>query len=227
MSASNDHLRENEHRVQRMNTWIELAEAAPDDLEHDHVRFVFYWIAYEAAYQDQDPDVADSQKKEKLHRNLAQHDRGRLQSILHAQKKGAVSLLELRWASPSFWKKWSRGNEGVRSAEEWEGKFRDRVQSDVDGLNAAARSGIKAEIAASLNALFRNLSIVRQQIVHGGSTGPHGRGRTQVILGAKLLKAFIPCFRDSIESNIGQDWGRPPFPRMGSARDEKCPPPWL
>ncbi len=78
-----------------------------------------------------------------------------------------------------------------------------------------------------LNDLFRNLSVVRNQIVHGGSAGTESRGRTQVILGAGLLKAFVPCFRDSIASNIDQDWGEPPFPRVGSAPDEKCSPPWL
>ena len=53
------------------------------------------------------------------------------------------------------------------------------------------------------------------------------RGRTQVVLGAELLKALIPCLRDSIEYNIDQDWSEPPFPRVGSAPDEKCPLPWL
>ena len=145
---------------------------------------------------------------------------------MQVQKPDAVRLLELRQASPSFWNRW-REDAGVRSPEEWEIVFGERVGSYVGRLNEAIRTSIKKHVSGTLNDLFRNLSVVRNQIVHGGSAGTESRGRTQVILGAGLLKAFIPCFRDSIASNIDQDWGEPPFPRVGSAPDEKCPPPWL
>ena len=83
----------------------------------------------------------------------------------------------------------------------------------------------------TLNNLFEHLSIVRHQIVHGGSAGSKSRGRTQVIRGEKLLSAFVPRFRciikNSIKDNPNEDWGEPPFPRVGSGRDDKCPPPWL
>ena len=142
------------------------------------------------------------------------------------QKEKIVSILELRQAHPSFWKRWKEDT-GVRSAEEWENSFRRRVQSDIGRLRKAIHTGFTTEISGTLDVLFRNLSIVRHQIVHGGSAGPESRGRTQVILGAGLLQAFIPQFLDSIGRNIDQDWGNPPYPRVGSARDEKCPPPWL
>ena len=88
-------------------------------------------------------------------------------------------------------------------------------------------TSVKKAISATLNNLFRNLSVVRNQIVHGASAGQDSHGRTQVILGAWLLKAFIPCFRDAIKANIHEDWGEPPYPRVGSGPDDKCPPPWL
>ena len=34
-----------------MNVWIDLAENTPGADKKPHVRFVFYWIAYEAAHQ--------------------------------------------------------------------------------------------------------------------------------------------------------------------------------
>jgi hypothetical protein len=139
MSATDDRLRENnKRRVARMNTWIEVAEATPDESEKDHVRFVFYWIAYEAAWQGRGPDVADSRRREKFHGRLAQHDRGSLRRILQVQKQDAVRLLELRQASPSFWNRW-REDAGVRSPEEWEIVFGERVGSDVGRLNEAIR----------------------------------------------------------------------------------------
>ena len=213
---------DNERRVERMNTWIELAEAAL----YEHVRFVFYWIAYEAAYQNENSGLPDGEERQEFHDRLVRHDRGKLQGVLHVQRSNVARIIELRQVHPSFWRKW-REDEDVRSAEEWENSFKRRVGSDIDGLNRAVRGGVKREISNALNNLFRNLSIVRHQIVHGGSAGPRSRGRTQVVLGAGLLKVLVPCFRDSIQSNSDEDWGKPPYPRVGSMPDQKCPPPWL
>ena len=220
----------NERRIARMNTWISHAEAEEISGEEEaHIRFLFYWIAYEAAYHMNETGESEGRhgkERRELHRRLASHDRGRLQSILRAQRTNVVGILELRQAHPSFWKRWDE-DEGVETVKEWESVFRNRVQKMVEHLDVAVRSGIKWKIAGTLNDLFENLSVVRNQIVHGGSAGPNSQGRTQVILGAKLLSAFVPCFHESIKDNRSEDWGEPPFPRVGSGPDDKCPPPWL
>lgn len=84
MRAIDDRLREdNERRVERMNAWIEMAEGS----DHDHVRFVFYWIAYEAAYQSENSKLKEWKERQAFHGRLAQHDRGRLRGILRTQRK--------------------------------------------------------------------------------------------------------------------------------------------
>ena len=216
----------NQRRIKRMDTWIRLAEEAPGE-DKAHLRFLFYWIAYEAAYQTHETgEAGKTSRRQELHCKLARHDRGKLQGILHAQSDNIVHLLELRQADPSFWKRWNEDAD-VETPKAWETTFGRRVGSAKKRLNEAVRSGVKKAISATLNNLFRNLSVVRNQIVHGASAGHDSHGRTQVILGAKLLKAFIPCFRDSIESNIQEDWGAPPYPRVGEGPDDNCPPPWL
>ena len=45
---------DNERRIARMRTWISHAEEVSDEGEA-HLRFLFYWIAYEAAYQTYQP----------------------------------------------------------------------------------------------------------------------------------------------------------------------------
>ena len=218
MRAKEHRFREdNERRVDRMNTWIELAEETP----HEHVRFVFYWIAYEAAYQNdrnENRRTNDQKQRARFHEWLAERDGDKLGAILYAQRGDVADILELRQAHPSFWNR--NQNKDVRSSEEWECKFKRWVGLAIENLE-------KLEIAITLKNLFENLAVVRQQIVHGGSAGPRSRGRTQVRLGARLLKALVPCFRDSIRSNIDEDWGKPPYPRVGSREDEECPPPWL
>ena len=223
MRVIDDRFREdNERRVERMNSWIEMAEGS----DHDHVRFVFYWIAYEAAYQNEKSKLKEWKERQVFHSRLARHDRGRLQGILRRRREDVVRIIELRQASRFFWKRQPE-DEDVKIAAEWESRFRTRAGSAIRRLDKAVGSGVKRDTADTLDGLFDNLNIVRQQIVHGGSAGSRSQGRTQVILGAGLLKALVPCFRDSIESNVDQDWGEPPYPRVGSGPDEKCPPPWL
>ena len=217
---------DNERRIDRMDTWISHAEKASGESDA-HLRFLFYWIAYEAAYQTDSEDEEHWKAREDLHWKLTSRDRGRLQSILHAQKHNIVQILELRQAHPSFWYEGAKVNAGVATPGEWGSAFRNRVRLARERLTTAVRSGVKKDISTTLNYLFKNLNLVRNQIVHGASAGAHSRGRTQVIAGAALLNAFIPCIRDSIEFNIDEDWGKPPFPRVGEGPDDECPPPWM
>ena len=211
----------NKRRIARMDTWISHAEAAGGD-DDTHIRFLFYWIAYEAAYQTYKTGKG---RRKWLHKKLARHEPSELQSILREQRDNIVHILELRQAHPSFWREGSKVNADVTTPEEWESAFRKQVRLAQECLDTAVRSGGK--ISAALDDLFSNLSVVRNQIAHGANAGPESRGLTQVILGACLLKAFIPCFREIIRSNIREDWGEPPFPRVGEGPDDECPPPWL
>ena len=221
----------NKRRIARMNIWISHAEKAAGD-DDTHLRFLFYWIAYEAAYQTDRTYSGvkrkkDWEKQKDLHRNLAMRDKGRLQGILLAQKDDVLVILKLRQADRAFWTKGMERNDGVETPEEWNRRFRERVRSTTKRLDAAVGSGVKRAVRETLNDVFENLNVVRNQIVHGASAGPESRGRTQVIAGAELLSALVPCFRDSIQLNIRQDWGKPPFPRVGEEPDDECPPPWL
>ena len=225
----------NERRAARMNVWIDLARKTSDDDDCAHVRFVFYWIAYEAAYKvdDSGPSssrASEAQQRRSFHRNIAGYDRGRLRETLCRHRERVAKVLELRQAHPSFWQKWDEDG-WVERAEDWERIFRERTDKAKKTLRGAIEDwhlgGANKRTANSLNDLFDNLAIVRHQIVHGASAGSHSRGRTQVRLGAQLLHALIPCFRDSITSNLDEDWGRPPFPHVGAAADDECPPPWL
>ena len=197
---------DNERRVARMKAWICLAEALPASDDNAHVRFVFYWIAYEAAYQtynaDRDrprPDRAASRRKantserEEFHQRATWYDGNRLQGILKQHRESIVKLLELRQVDRKFW---YQGNQPAMSDAEWDSGFRKRVKNAVNHLD-------NLETAQTLNDLFENLSIVRHQIVHGGSAGIQSRGLSQVLWGTGLLAALIPRFRASIKDGDG------------------------
>ena len=244
MSVTDRNKRRNERRIARMSTWISHAEAISGE-EEAHIRFLFYWIAYEAAYQMNETrgsKVEHEKERREFHQRLADHHWVRLQSILRAQENDVVDILELRQAHPSFWRrrKVRKGDKVAETAEAWEWDFRSWVRSAKKDLKKAVRYQKRLNeadwyqrkiagtlIAETLNDLFENLNVVRNQIVHGGSAGPDSRGRTQVIRGARLMSAFVPCFHDGIKANLKGDWGEPPFPHVGSGPDDECPPPWL
>ena len=209
-----------------MSVWIDLAETSTTG---DHVRFVFYWIAFEAGYQVTNAaPVRRSQRDQRraFHRLVAHHDASGLQQILIRHRERIATILELRQAHPSFWER-REEDADVRTREDWETRFRSQVRTDIDRLTSAMRSGVSQDVARTMDHLFRNLSVVRNQIVHGGSAGVQSRGRTQVRLGAELLKDFVPRFRWTIERHLDENWGMPPFPRVGDVADDKCTPPWL
>ena len=220
MRTANARRTDNERRAARMTAWIDLAEALPASDDNAHVRFVFYWIAYEAAYQTYKAKRPSSHtsEREAFHHRATWHDGNRLQEILRQHRESVVKLLELRQVERSFW---YQGDQPATSDAAWDSEFRKRVGNAVNRLD-------NLETEHTLNDLFENLSIVRHQIVHGGSAGIQSRGLSQVLWGAGLLAALVPRFRASVKSNLEEDWGSPPFPRVGVDRDDdKCPPPWL
>ena len=221
MRTANARRADNERRVARMTAWIERAAAErPATDDNAHVRFIFYWIAYEAAYQTYKAKGPSSHtlEREVFHHRATWHDGNRLQEILRQHRESTVKLLELRQVERKFW---YQENQRATSDAEWDSGFQKRVQDAKNHL-------YNLETEHTLNDLFGNLSIVRHQIVHGGSAGIQSRGLSQVLWGAELLAALIPRFCASIEFNIEEDWGSPPFPRVGVDRDDdQCPPPWL
>lgn len=54
----------NRRRIDRMSTWISHAEKTSGKNE-DHIRFLFYWIAYEAAHQTYGLEIQRSETGQK------------------------------------------------------------------------------------------------------------------------------------------------------------------
>jgi len=216
---------ENNHRrIERMNNWIEHARSLAGKEANDHIRFLFYWIAYEAAYKPykQNRKVYEHQLRECFHKKVSKciSASKRFQRVLKASKREAIQLIELRQANRKFWYEQDGWDE---SPQVWETRFKKEVDQNKKSIDLAAYDGRK--LVPVLNALFENLNIVRNQIVHGGSSGIHSFGLNQVIWGTKLLKSIIPAFRDCIKQNPLIDWGEPPFPRVGDGPDDPCSPP--
>ena len=124
MTATDDIGRANERRIDRMSVWIRLAESTPATDEHAHVRFLFYWIAYEAGYKVENTESHDFRPKEgdqrrDFHRLVARRDARDLQDVLRRHRNSIDTILGLRQAHPSFWERWREDDE-VRTRADWE-----------------------------------------------------------------------------------------------------------
>ena len=222
-TSNNDSTNESvQRRIERMENWIMHANLS----DNNHNRFLFYWIAYEAAYKEDQSEKIYEYEHElrcRFHKRIIEckYASKKLQEALRTVKREATKLLKLRQASRYFWYK----EEGWESSQVWEKKFGQKFANDCHNLGKAAHDG--RELVPVLNALFENLYIVRHQIVHGGSSGKDSRGLNQVIWGSKILESVVPRFYTCIEENKSRDWGKPPFPRVGEHKDDRCLPPWM
>jgi len=221
----NTKLGKNQRRIERMNNWIEHAGLVENGAR-EHIKFLFYWIAYEAAYKIEEwGNLTEEYKlRSSFHKKISacKYAKRDFQRALWDVQNEANYLLRLRQASRHFWYKKEGWDENPRM---WERKFEKAVKEDCDYLKQATYDG--NSLVSTLNALFSNLSIVRNQIVHGGSSGKDSHGRNQVIWGTKVLQSIIPKFRNCIRENKTVDWEEPPFPRVGDGPDDPCLPRWI
>jgi hypothetical protein len=66
---------------------------------------------------------------------------------------------------------------------------------------------VKQDSLQILVNLFDRLYVLRNQLMHGGSTWDSDVNRSQVKNGADILTALIPQFVDFMLDNDNKDWG--------------------
>ena len=230
-TATENRKKDNRRRIARIDNWINHAQSVPDGQEKDSIRFLFFWIAYEAAYKNDDSNLENKdpehKQRERFHANISKYKYAivDLQKALGHCQAEAKELLGLRQANQCFWTKLGKCKNWGENATSWERNFVKNSEKSIDNVTAAIYD--EKYLEGALNSLFDNLYVVRNQIVHGGSSGEYSLGISQVKWGTKLLKWIVPNIRDCIKRNETEDWGNPPFPRVGEEADEKRRPPWM
>ena len=64
----------------------------------------------------------------------------------------------------------------------------------------------------TLSFVFDRLYVLRNQLVHGGSTWNSAVNRDQVRDGAVILGFLMPVFVDIMMDHPDEDWGKPFYP---------------
>ena len=105
------------------------------------------------------------------------------------------------WEVRAFW----QHHNGIEGFEDWEEKFRASSRSFAQAFQAG-------DSVRVLSFVFDRLYVLRNQLVHGGSTWNSGVNRAQVRDGAAILAFLMPVFVDLMMKNPHEDWGRPFYP---------------
>ncbi|MDT8439758.1 MAG: HEPN domain-containing protein [Wenzhouxiangellaceae bacterium] len=189
-------------RVHRALSWLDRAEREADDLDG---RFIFLWIAFNAAYAAEDggQEITETRRFSQFLRSVLQLDKdGVFATLVWHRYPGPIRLLlDNRFAFKPFWDSLN----GIDYAIDWPLLFRE------DTRRAHAALG-RQDTHTVLHILFRRLYVVRNQLMHGGSTWGSSVNRKQLADGAAILGDVVPRVIEVLMNHPQQDWGAPCYP---------------
>ena len=191
-----------ELRSRRALSWIEKAKKEPDDPD---AAFIFYWIAFNAAYAQDRPRAVESSERSHfadffdilLHldsENMIYH------AIWHRFSGPIRVLLDNKFIFQLFWSHHAGGDN-----ENWEHAFESSKRKVRQAL-------ADRDTRVILNTLFDRLYVLRIQLMHGGATWRNSVNRDQVRDGASIFSFLVPIFVELMMSGPDIDWGPPDYP---------------
>ncbi len=197
-------------RVHRALSWLGRAEREREDPD---ARFIFLWIALNAAYAQVLPDTFRLAETRLLYRfleRLQRHDRERLlYGIVWDEFSGPIRLLlENPYVFRPFWD-WQRGR---ITQGEWERRFR---RSRAAALRALGRM----DTTRVLMEIFERLYVLRNQLFHGNATWNGRRNREPIEQGAQVLGRLVPAILSILLECRGQGWGEARYPPVIAVRE--------
>ena len=221
----NDTPRDNmQLRVYRAARWIEQAEKA-DSVD---AAFIFYWIAFNAAYAEGQPSGMRRTPEETrfrwYFRTIVDLDKDRtIQSAI--RQRFPHEIMDIMKNEHMFKKFWDSKVYGVE--DNWQRELEKDRKSVAEALGAitmkkgkkASRRTPEQSTVTILSKIFTRLYVLRNQLMHGGAT-PRGRlNRKQVEDGKAIMAYLLPRFLSLMWTNIDliaatadENWGRPPYP---------------
>ena len=197
-------------RVHRSTSWIGRAEQATDD----DGRFIFLWIAFNAAYADEEEfhNAAPGERAAftSYFRKVVALDPGqRVYDAIWNNFSGPIRvLLHNRFVFNPFW----QHHNGIGGNEDWAERFRASERRFARALRAR-------DTVEVLSLVFDRLYVLRNQLVHGGATWNSRVNRDQVRDGSAILAFLMPVFVDVMMDHPGEDWGRPLYPVVQKSPD--------
>ncbi len=171
-------------RIHRTLSWLQRAEQEPED---DDARFIFLWIAFNAAYAHELPDNMHFPETRIFHRflsRLIENDQEqRLYKIIWNEfPKSIRALLDTPYVFQPFWEH----EKGAIEEAEWREKFKRSKASAYRALG-------KMDTRKVLLVIFERLYVLRNQLFHGSATWNGRVNHEQLKQATDLLGQLVPA----------------------------------
>lgn len=191
-------------RVHRSISWIGRAETFREDAD---TCFILLWIAFNAAYAgDAEPgEIALGERAsfEEYFRKIVRLDNEkRVYNAIWKSFSGPIhTLINNKYVFGPFWRHYN----GVDGYEDWEQRFATARRRFEQNLRLH-------DTPRMLSAVFDRLYVLRNQLMHGGSTWNSSVNRRQIQDGADILSFLLPAFVDIMMDHPNENWGKPFYP---------------
>lgn len=184
-------------RIHRALSWLDAAERAGEDWD---ARFIFLWIAFNAAYAE---EIRSSMRGAEqtsflqfMRRLLALDDQGRLAHLVWEEyPKSLRTLIENPYVFAAFWS-WQSG-------EMTEAGWQDRFQR---ANHLALQALSQGNTAAVLNIALSRIYTLRNQLIHGGATWQGKVNRAQVRDCARMMGRLVPTIIAILMDHPFEQW---------------------
>lgn len=189
-------------RLHRSLSWLGRAEQAEDN----DSRFIFLWIAFNAAYATEIDERYWLSEQETFKSFLAKlceldHDK-RIDGLVWNTFSGSIRLLlDNPYVFQSFWDFHS----GKISEDEWQKRF-------SSGKQRAHQALASGQTPALLAVVFNRIYTLRNQLIHGGATWNGSVNRDQLRDCVMLLERLVPLIIEIMMDNPQTLWGEPCYP---------------
>ena len=203
--------------MRRAKSWLRKSKRARSNVE----KFIFLWIAFNAAYGTRCPFGSKRQKEierlEKFFKDILRlDDENLIRKTLKSEysNSGPVRrLLENEYVYPKYWE-YVRNESTIFSRK----KFKELADKVGEKLEWGSFSEALMEI-------FERLYTLRNQIVHGGVTYGRGLGGRQLRDGSRILGLLVPIILDVMRDDIRKrrdtpTWGRIEYPRHSGPEED-------
>lgn len=190
-------------RIHRSLSWINRAEIEKNDLDSS---FIFYWIAFNSAYSENNFfNLKDSEKSKYLSffKKILSVDKDQLiYKAIWSDYSGPIrNLINNVFVYDPFW----RFHNGENKYCNWESDFNNQKQKILLALKT--KNTLKI-----LNIVFSRLYVLRNQILHGGTTWNSKINRNQIRDSQRIIKFLVVSFVFIMLHNKQIDWGKLSYP---------------
>lgn len=190
-------------RVHRALSWLDRAEQEAEDQD---ARFIFLWIAFNAAYANEISDRANFSEKgifSNFIQRLVELDQDK--RLYHTVWQEFTKSIRLLNNNPYIYQPFWDHQNGKLTEEAWQEAF-------ARSNKAANVALAKMDTARVLVIVFERLYTLRNQLVHGGATWNSSVNRNQIRDGANIMHKLVPAIIHIMMENAGVVWGDPCYP---------------